>query len=414
MANINFYLKSGKQNKLGEKSIVMRITFDMQRTIIFTKCMIHPKFWNANKQLVRPPTQREPENNHVFINEMIRTYRNKVEKAIQEALENNLTLSEAYFKNCLVNKHTRKIRKGFFEWMDDYIESGRPQKAPRTITGYITVKNFLKAFEEDTHYNIDLNAIDMNFYDSLKKYAFLKRRIQDNYLAKIINVLKSFLTWAKDRDAKVSDHYFKFSAPEREKDIIFLTIEELMTLYRFKFPNKKHEKARDLYCFGCFTGLRVSDIQELRREHIKEGSIHKTIRKTKVSEIIPLNQFSEEILKKYDDGGDRPLPVISSQKLNDYIKECCKKAEINDPISITRFFGGKTEVLTFPKYELITTHTARKTFLTNSILLGMNYMAARGISGHKRDKNFNRYVKIAEDFKQKEMDRTWGQLENRK
>lgn len=416
MANINFYLKPGIQNKLGEKSIVMRLTYNTKRTIIFINCSIHPRFWNSNKQNVRPPTQREPENEHEHINKIIRIYRRKAEEAIQNALDKDLTLSDAYFKNWFGTKQVRKEHKEFFEWFDDYIESSRPDKAKWTVKGYESVKSFLKDFEKDTKTHIDMNALDMSFYDSLKNYAFVKRKtiVQDNYFAKITNVLKSFLSWAQDRGANVSEHFHKFSTPEREKEIIFLTIDELMKLYNFNFESKKLGKARDIYCFGCFTGLRISDIQELQREHIKDDYIQKTIRKTKVIENIPLNQFSRQILDKYNDGAKNPLPCISDQKLNEYIKECCKKAKINAPVTLTRFYGGKTEELTFLKHELITTHTARKTFLTNSIILGMNYMAARGISGHKRDKNFNRYVKIAEDFKKKEMDRTWGQLENNK
>ena len=131
------------------------------------------------------------------------------------------------------------------------------------------------------------------------------------------------------------------------------------------------------------------------------------IKKTKRVDTIPINRFAQEILDKYNDLKDKPLPQISSQKLNDYIKECCEEAKIDTPIRIARHSGSNTIEKTFPKHELITTHTARKTFLTNSIILGMNYMAARGISGHKKDKDFNRYVKIAEDFKHKEMQRTW-------
>ncbi len=414
MANINFYLKPGKINKSGEKSIIMRITYHQKRTVIFINCTINPKFWNSNKQIVRPPTQREADNNHDHINKMIRIYRRKAEGAIQNAIDNDLTLSDAYFKNWFAGKQARNEKKEFFEWFDDYIESSRPDKAKWTVKGYESVKSFLKDFEKDTKTHIDMNALDMSFYDSLKNYAFIKRKtiVQDNYFAKITNVLKSFLSWAQDRGANVSDHFHKFSTPEREKEIIFLTIDELLTLYNFKFESARLEKARDIYCFGCFTGFRISDIQELRREHIKDGYIQKTIRKTKVIETIPLNQYSQQILDKYKDEGVNPLPTISDQKLNEYIKECCEKAKINSPVSLTRFYGGKTVESVFPKHELITTHTARKTFLTNSIILGMNYMAARGISGHKRDKNFNRYVKIAEDFKKKEMERTWGQLEN--
>lgn len=182
-----------------------------------------------------------------------------------------------------------------------------------------------------------------------------------------------------------------------------------MLLYNYNFEQSRHIKARDIYCFGCFTGLRISDILNLKREHIKDDEIHKTIVKTRRTDIIPLNQFAKQILKKYE-FEESPLPKISSQKLNDYIKECCRKAEIKTLINNVTFIGGKPKEQSFPKCELITTHTARKTFLTNSIILGMNYMAARGISGHKKDKDFNRYVKIAEDFKQKEMQKTWDNI----
>lgn len=410
MANINFYLKPGTQNKSGEKSIVMRITYDSKRTVIFTGNRIHPRYWNQNRQLVRPPNQREPENNFVFINEALRVLRNKAEEALIFALKNNIALSDAFLKNWLWGNQTVKANKTFFEWLDEYIESGKPEKAPRTITGYITVRNFLKDFEKSTGYLIEMSSIDMVFFDKLKNYSYSERSIADNYFAKVISVLKSFLNWAKDREAQVSDTYSRFTAPEKEKEVIFLTLNELMILFNYNFTREGLNKARDLFCFGCFTGLRISDIVDLKKEHIIDGNIQKTIKKTRAYEIIPLNQFALQILDKYKKLNDRPLPRLSQPKINKYIKECCEIAGINSKVNTKRFSGGKVEEISLPKFKLITTHTARKTFLTNSIILGMNVMAAKGISGHKRDKNFMRYVKIAEDFKKKEMERTWGQL----
>jgi integrase len=411
MANINFYLKTGKPNLNGKKSIILRVTFGQYRSTIFINKRVQPKHWSSTRQLVRPPKQREPDNNYENINETIRIFRDKAEEAIRYAQKNKLKFSDAYFKNYFGDKYVKPQDKSFFEWFDDYIESNRPNRAAWTIKGYETVKHFLEEFEKKTKTMIDTNAIDMVFFDSLKNFAFTKKKINDNYFAKIINVLKSMINWAKDRGMEISDHYNKFKASEREKEIIFLTIDELFKLYNHQFQNKRHEKARDIYCFGCFTGLRISDIISLQKEHIRDGKIHKTIKKTKRLETIPINHFAQEILDKYEDLEDSALPQISNQKLNEYIKECCKILEFNELISITRHSGSKTKEITFPKYKLITTHTARKTFLTNSIIMGMNYMAARGISGHKKEKDFDRYVKIAEDFKQKEMERTWDNLE---
>ncbi|MEI8202435.1 MAG: tyrosine-type recombinase/integrase [Bacteroidota bacterium] len=416
MANINFYLKTGQPNKNGEKSLLMRITYGSTRTIIFLNRMVHPTNWNSNRQIVRTPGKREADNNYEIINETIKVFRNKAEAALLNATKMNIELNERYLKSWFSGKHEEKKIKtnDFFELFEIYLDSIKSDREANTIKGYTTIRNFLKAFESDTGYFINIKEIDHSFLDVLKKYALTKRKIAHNYFAKVVSVLKSFLKWAKEHKVVVTDEFKSFSFAEKEKEVIFLTLEELMSLYEFDFKSSRLNNARDLYCFGCFTGLRVSDIIGLKNEHIKDGNIHKTIKKSKKPGIIPLNQFALEILERHSNLFDRPLPKISAQRLNDFIKECCMIAGIDEPTTIIKFYGGRAEEKTQPKYELITTHTARKTFLTNSIILGMNYMAAKDMSGHKKEKNFNKYVKIAEDFKKREMDRTWGQLESHK
>ncbi|HNW89864.1 MAG TPA: tyrosine-type recombinase/integrase [Bacteroidales bacterium] len=416
MANINFYLKTGKTNKDGEKSIIMRITYGNKRTVIFLNRMVHPKFWSTSKQNVRPNNRREPDNNYEKINEAIKSYRDKAEYAIDNAFKKNLTLSDKYFKNWFSNQQSENPYKDndFFSLFDIYLEAIKPGLAPNTIKGYTTVRNFLEKFETDSHYLLDFNSINNIFLDELKKYAFTDHNFSHNYFVKVVKVLKSFLQWAEERDVKISEHYKKFSFKEKDKDIIFLTLPELMKLNDYKFETKRLNNARDLFCFGCYTGLRISDIVSLEKEHIQGKRIVKMIQKSRKTSEIPLNKFALKILKKHSDLPDRPLPTISAQKLNVYIKDCCKIAEINTPTVTTIYKGGKEEELMLPKYKLITSHTARKTFLTTSIILGMNYMAAKGISGHKKEKDFNRYVKVVEEFKKKEMDRTWGKVKIKK
>jgi hypothetical protein len=82
--------------------------------------------------------------------------------------------------------------------------------------------------------------------------------------------------------------------------------------------------------------------------------------------------------------------------------------EIDTPTTISRYFGNKRIDNTLPKYELITSHTARKIFVTNSLVLVMNQMVIINITGHKKEDSFRRYVKIADDYKKQKMDNTWG------
>jgi hypothetical protein len=88
---------------------------------------------------------------------------------------------------------------------------------------------------------------------------------------------------------------------------------------------------RDVFCFSCATSLRYSDLVQLRRDHIRHGAIHKTAEKTSQRLKIRLNVMASAILAKYKDL-KKPLPVISNQKTNQYLKELCALAEINTPI----------------------------------------------------------------------------------
>ena len=83
---------------------------------------------------------------------------------------------------------------------------------------------------------------------------------------------------------------------------------------------------------------------------------------------------------------------------------------ITELVNYVDYSGGKAREHREPKYKLITNHIARKTFITNSIMLGMNTKTIKEITGHKKDAVFNKYVKISEEFKKLEMERTWDNI----
>ena len=158
--------------------------------------------------------------------------------------------------------------------------------------------------------------------------------------------------------------------------------------------------------FQCFTGPRYSDILSLKKEDIRAGTWHLRQQKTKNITQIPLNKYAISILAKYP---DYELPVISNQKMNKYIKELCELAGIDETITIVKYRGNKRIEETKKKFEVVGTHTARRTFITLSLRKGMKPEVIMKITGHKSYKMFQKYLKIADDHTRKEMFEAWGE-----
>ena len=410
MANITFYLKSSKPDKKGLKPILIQITHNYKRVRIASGEKIKPAYWNKKKQRAFETKDFANESDYVRINNFLDDIEAKFKKLVSNAKLKDIELTDEFLKNNLF-KGEAGGKKTLFEIFDEYIDSNRTNRSRSTLAGYSGVKHFLQAFEKDTKNYISLGSIDLILFDKLKDYAFSERKITDNYFAKIIKTIKAVLNWAKDRAYYTGETYKKFKALETEKEVIYLRIDELIKLHNYKFESAKLQNARDLFCFSCFTGFRISDTISLKRENInlQSGLIVKTIQKTKRIESIPLNTYALEILKKHENSPN-PLPRVSSDMLNTYIKACCKEAGIEETVSYTRYSGNVKTIITKPKHELVTSHTARKTFVTNSLILHMNVKTIKSITGHKLDSTFERYLMIAEDFKQLEMDNTWNKL----
>ncbi|HUH34940.1 MAG TPA: phage integrase SAM-like domain-containing protein [Moheibacter sp.] len=382
-----------------------RIKFNIQ------KVRSSKKNWNTKNQRIKPNLKNEDYNFHLEYNQIIDDTDTKLKNINRHILLNNLSQNKATVQKLLKQNSEPIVEQNFFKTFEQYIDSIRAIFSYNTLRTYNTTYNYLKDFENYRKQSINFESIDELFYDELISYSFSVRGASNNYASKVITQLKTFLRWSFDRGYSTNRKFEKFKSFDHEKEVIYLTKHELLTLYNHEFNNKRLEHVRDTYCFGCFTGLRFSDIYQLKPSHIFEDSIKLNIKKTKtIDHEIPLNKFAKEILNKYKNTIYEPLPVISGQKFNEYIKECCKETEINTPTTVSRFSGNKRVDKTVPKYQLITSHTARKTFVTNSLILGMKEMIVRNITGHKKESTFKRYVKIAEDFKQKEMQETWDKI----
>ena len=410
MANITFYLSSVADKK-GLKPILIQITHNYQRVRIPSGEKIKTSIWNKKKQRAYENKELGNEAEYTRINNFLNDVESKFKKMVGKAKLNDIEMSSDFFKENLF-KADIKPKRSFYDVMDEYISASKSIRAKGTIEKYEISKKFYQRFEKDTNFKITLNSIDLTFYDRFKDYVFTERSLSDNTFAKLIKNMKAVLTWAKDREYYKGEIYKKFKTTEYGKEVIYLRVEELFALYNHNFEKASLAKARDMFCFSCFTGFRFSDTLSLRRESInlKDGTISKWIDKTQRFEKIPLNSYALKILEKYKDD-IFPLPQYAKNTVNDYIKLCCKDVGINEMTTITKHSGNKRIETTKPKYDLISTHAARKTFVTNSLILGMNLKTIKSITGHKLDSSFERYVKIAEDFQQKEMADTWEKID---
>ncbi len=405
---VSFELRKEKINANGLIPIQFVVRAEGVRIRKNIGVSVMEKYWNGSR--VKPNGKKEPSNNYQFINDSLQKAEEKINDIFFFFRANKLDFSKEQFLKKYDSEEEIKIEQfNFFTCFEEFIEVGKLSKAYNTTKAQNTVKNFLLEYQNDRGYKIEFEAINDSFFEDLSKYCFFEKEIKNNYFAKIIAVLKTMLRWSLKKDYHKNRNFEDFKAPEHDIDIVYLTFDELMKLYNHEFENERLSHVRDFYCMGCFTGLRFSDLSKLHLANISEDHIILSVQKTKTqNHAIKLSKYAKEVLAKYKGTIYEPLPSISSQKFNDYIKECCEKAEIDKPTTINWFVGVKKVSKTVPKFKLISSHTARKTFITNSLLLGMEPKAIKKIANIKRDSVLDKYMKVTEAFTDDQMDKAWN------
>lgn len=412
MLQISFNLRHENANRLG--LVPVRLIVSHQNGLIrktVPSVRILPKDW-ANER-IRANPKNEAYNYHIEYNLILDELESRIKMRYRQSLLEGRALTKEDLINCIENREVTVVKQSFFSALDEFVETHKAVRAKGTLTKYRSCIKFIKDFEAHSGFGLGFETIDRRFLEAFRDYSFLEKGTMNNYYGKLIAFIKTFMNWSLDRGYHNNQEFKKFKRTEDNIEVIFLTMDELMALYRHEFRSKRLSKVRDIYCFGCFTGLRYSDLNNLKASNIYGDHIRLTIQKSKSTDHhIPLNRLAREILERYKGTIYEPLPRISGQKFNEYIKDCCEKIGLDQPTTITRFVGQKRIDRTVPKYKLITSHTARKTFVTNSLVLGMNERVLKNITGHKDDASFMKYLKIAEDFKRNEMDRTWDKIES--
>jgi integrase len=311
---------------------------------------INPSNWNAEKQRVKSNKQTS-ENGQNSLNDLLDNLAKVTKTVYNDEIKNGIPppqVMRTSLNEFLSSKTEPKAKKevpDLFTLIDRFI-SGEiknigKDKSQNTPNNYRNTKNHLQAYEKKFKRKLSFDDINLDFFYSYVSFLkTLKGRngnsLSHNTKAMDIKNIKVFMIEAIDLNytKNMEFKHKKFSMSEVDVDAVSLSEQEIINLYNFKFENKRLEQVKDLFVFGCCTGLRFSDYSAVEKENIVniDGDLFIKIIPNKTDDlvIIPCNPIVLDIFKKYE-GNYNTLPkALSNQKFNEYIKEACQIAGLTE------------------------------------------------------------------------------------
>ena len=286
-----------------------------------------------------------------------------------------------------------------------FISANSPGWEPSTLTGYKAVRShILELFP-----GVNIEEVGVSDIDKYQEYLFDRRGARNSYVSRAVNKFKTFLRWCKRSGLYHGNahelHETKLKGVNN-KEVIVLTPEELEVIMRASFSGKhKHlERVRDLLVFACFTGLRYSDIQGLTPANINDGVINLVTKKTSDHLTIEINKVAAGIIEKYKGlPSGKLLPTLSNQKANAQLKDLGRLLKLDAPVQVIYYNNEGRQVETRPKYELLSTHIGRRTFISNALSLGVPVSTVMSWTGHKDFSAMKPYIKLVDKMKRTQM-----------
>lgn len=403
----SFVLRKSRPRLDGRVSVTFSAYVNSKRIYHGTGISVRPEDWDEVKGQVRRTDVR-----YAKLNVQLAEFKARFEREYADLPSDAPPVLDNLRKKLSRRKLEKESHvpkeKTFWEQYRSFMNTKANDRTKRTMAKYVTLQKILEAFEKK-YGMLTFEGINHTFGDNLSTYLTRVRKLTNNSKGKYVSTLKTFLSWAEDRGAPLSKDYRKFKVDEEDVDVIALTQDELERVKSVDLStHPRLDRVRDLFLFACYTGARFGDVQNLNLDDVRRGTWHLRMGKTKSPTLIPIVRQAEAILDKYRHDGR--LPSISSQRMNDYLKELGRMAELNEPVCIVRYLGAKRNEIRGPKWEHLTSHVARRTFVTLSLEAGMRPDVIMSITGHRSFKTMKKYIAITEQSKKDAMENVWGRV----
>jgi len=340
--------------------------FNGRRFKLSTGEKVHPKSWNPEKHR---PRSNGPVS--ASLNIFLDRFESKIKEAHLDLRANFQPITTKSLKESIYGSDTTGT---FMEFFSRFVE--------KKSEAYQSVRKLLSSY----HRPKDFDDINKDWFDLYQSYLEGK-----GYTASYVDKNLSIISEVLRVSGRSIDTGFRRSSGDVET--IYLTEYELLKIYGIELPENLG-RVRDRFLIGAFSGLRFGDSAKITQDSIRQGLIFDKNIKTGTRVVIPIHWVIEQIMA--DNPSGLP-PSISNQSTNKYLKKIGLLAGIDDTILINRTKGGRVVSKTYKKYDLITSHTARRSAITNMVLAGIPTQAIMAISGHRHESSFQKYVKMSKE-----------------
>lgn len=402
MASVTFSLKDAKGEQPNKpSSIILTLTYHRKRVRIYTGEMIEPRKWDSARKRVKPSAA-----DSAALNDQLSAKEATVLTIYRKLSANGNSPTVAAIKTAYEEERNGTERTPYFiEYFETFIELMQEIRKSNTLRNYRLNLGYMRKFEQKTRKRLKFEDMTVGMYDQFVSY-FTKDNYAINTIGGIIKDVKVVMRHAFDNGITENQDFRKFKVIQEEVLSTYLNEEELQQLYDLDLSNDpRFERVRDLFLIGCWTGLRFSDFSRLTTDNISGDFLHVPTIKTGKTVTIPIHPVVRRILDKYN--GHLPKS-ISNQKTNEYLKEVCKIAGFEDHIMTTITKGGKKVTDFRPKWEQITSHTARRSFATNLYNDNFPTIDLMKITGHKTETAFLKYIKVTQEEAAQKLAKHWA------
>ena len=352
--NISFFRYHSRETETGEAPLYCRLWHESKRKIFSIGFKVTRNKWNQNKQIATGKsemTQRINTQMEVIKNKLVEIETKLIMEGSEDILEDMYAL--------YIGKTT--VSRSFITLFEERYMTAKRMEGIKfkksTLDKFKDVLELVRAYIKKSYHasDIPMNKVNFKFISGLEDYLLTVRRQKPVTINKNMQRVKQVTTYAMKCNYIKVDPFIDHAPLKVEKELVFLTTEELHKLESYQFAQERLAKVRDLYLFSVYTGLAYHEAFALQKKHIimafdKKFWIEMKREKTGKGISVPLLPQAMKIMEKYDNGGDKEahvLPAISNQKMNSYLKEITEIVGIN---------------------KKLTHHTARKTFATTILL----------------------------------------------
>lgn len=380
-----FYINNPRQEDLAYLQMSILIAPGMRMTFNIPGEKINPKFWSLKKQRC---LRSHPESGSInqYIDHLERSM-----NGIRRSLDMSGKLTKVELKR-EANRILNKIEDPFWEMWDQFIIEKVNQnvaKSRNTLDRkYRNVRDKLYKWNS----NLTFDDITLDACHRFASHLFQVYNSNVNTVRRDISRLKTFMNSMKKRGHHDLYSYNDFTLKKTTPKAPYFTLEEIQLLHDSRFERASWENTRINLLLGIYSGQRYSDWDQLIPENLMDANgqlcYSVTQKKTGFHVLVPASEKLQEIV-------NLGSVQISNQKTNKYAKELCEALGIDAAFIKPSTKGNKLVQDVYKKYELVSSHIGRRSFICNSILKGKPRELIMKVSGHRSDSAFRSYVQLS-------------------